>query len=38
MIDITESLTKEDAKTSVFIFLLKEKESEGIILKLPWYK
>ena len=26
MIDINESLTKEDAKTSVFIFLLKEKD------------
>ena len=26
MIDITESLTKEDAKTSVFIFLLTEKD------------
>ena len=26
MIDITESLTKEDAKTSVFIFLLKRRQ------------
>ena len=36
MIDITESLTKEDAKTSVFIFLLKEKDFRRDYIEIAW--
>ena len=36
MIDITESLTKEDAKTSVFIFLLKGKDVRRDYIEIAW--